>query len=155
MLFCIMTIYSVVRIIYSVVRIINSFSLACFAESGIYINLISFINISGELLFQLLSISIISFLAMFFASFSSVSAIYVFYSFPRDTSLFLWYLTVMLLGVFQGCTSCCALLYTFLSVSGSKKEFPRLLILLKSVLQRSALDSVSLYCPPQSEANIL
>lgn len=53
------------------------------------------------------------------------------------------------------CTSCCALLYTFLSVSDSKGEFPRLLILLKSVLQRPELESVSFYCPSQPEENIL
>lgn len=75
---------------------------------------------------------------------------------PRDTCpLLLWCFTVMSLGVFQGCTSCCAVLHTFLSVSDSKEEYPRLLIMLKSVLQRSELESVSFYCPSQPEANIL
>ena len=54
---------------------------------------------------------------------------------PRDTCPLLpWCFIVMPLGIFQGCPSCWALLYTFLSVNDSKEEFPRLLILLKLVL---------------------
>lgn len=63
-------------------------------------------------------------------------------------------LSVMPLAAFPGYSSCCAPLYAFLSLSDSQEEFLTLLILLKSVLQRSELESVSLHCPSQSGANI-
>lgn len=76
------------------------FFLSMIAQSDIYSNLILFISILSELLLQLLHISIISFLAPF----SSISAICVFYSFPRDTALVLWCFAVMPIGVFRVCT---------------------------------------------------
>lgn len=109
-----------------------------------------------ELLLRLLCMSIISFHSMCFFPLSSVSTMCVFYSLPRDSSsLLLWSLTARTLEALQGWVSCCAPLYAFLSVSDSKEEILTLLILLQSVLQRSALESVSLYCPSQSAANIL
>lgn len=114
------------------------FFLSMLAPSDIYIKLISFINTWNECLPSWLYVSIITFLALFSALCSSASVIRGFCPFPRDISpLVLWCLPVMPLGVFQGLSPCCVLLYTVLSVSDSKEGFPRLLIMLKSGLQRS------------------
>lgn len=64
--------------------------------------------------------------------------------FPGDSSMSVWCHAVRSCGVSQGCISCCALVFAFLSVTDRKEEFPTFLILLKSVLQSSELESVSL-----------
>lgn len=56
----------------------------------------------------------------------------------------IWCLAVKPCGVSHGFISCCTLVFAFLSVIDRKEESPTLLILLKSVLQRSELESVSL-----------
>lgn len=78
------------------------------------------------------------FLAMFFSPFSSVYTIWLFCFFPRDfsPSLLLWCLTVMPLGVFQGCISCCVHCHMHFSLWATAKRIFYILSFVKvSVMQ--------------------